>query len=241
MLINTRMNGQPSLAEQAEMAAKRKRDATQIFDGPAERDHTLSTPDSPDGHTDHVAEDAGFDAAAADADAPNAPDRHRVKSAGRLENAIERHNANAPTANRPGRDLVGGPTSPDRAPLAPTGGTNAPAAPVLSDERHVGSGSPDSLATAAEAARDGATRAQTRAPEGLDFTSSGPGVHQAARHPDGSFVGQGDVPMARLDLTKQGGHDAAQVFSRPNASLPARAMNGPSTRQPNTSTNERND
>lgn len=244
MLLGTRMTGRPSLLEQQQAAEKRRKaEATQVLDGPAERDHTRSSADGPtDGHQhmhqDHVADDEGFDDAAADADAPHAPDRHQVKSAGRLENAIARHMADAPSANRAGRELVGRPTSPAAAPTNPTGGTAAPGAPVLSDARDAGSGSPDTLSSHAEAAREGANRAQTRAPAGLDFQSSGSGVQAAGRNPDGSFVAAHDVAVAKLDLTRQG--TPAAHFARPNAALPGHAMNGPTTGQPNASTNERN-
>jgi len=238
-LLGTRVNGRPSALEQAAVEkAKRPKatDATQVYDGPAQRDHT-------DDAETAESEREGFDDAPAE-DGGDAPDRHRIKppaTKGRnpIADAIERHNAHTPTSTSAGRELVNPPTSRDRAPLNPTGGTAAPGAPVLADARGDASGTPDSLSTHAEAAREGVTRAQTRAPSGLDFTSSGAGIHAAARHPDGSFVGQGDVPHATLDLTRQGA--PAAHFTRPNEALPGHAMNGPSTGQPNVNTNERTD
>lgn len=236
-LLGTRVNGQPSAAE----IAKRQRVA-QIYDGPTAVDHAANEPNSPDGHTDpatdHVAEDdAGFHDAPADTTA-NRPDRHRVKSAGPIGDAIQAHNAHAPNSRRAGRELVGHPTSQDRAPMDPTGGTEAPGAPSLSDDRAESSRTPDSLSTGVEADRGGPDRPQTRAPKGLDYGARGDGVQVAGRNADGSFMAPHDVAVQKLDLTNSV-TSPATFFRRPFLTGPGHEAISPSTHAPNVAANER--
>lgn len=220
-LIGTRTNGNPSPLEQAQLAEKRRKDkATEVYGVPEPVDRTAESADGPPPD-----------------DTETAPGM--AKSRGPIANAIEQHNALAPTPERAGRPLVAPPTSLCDAPLDPRYGSEAPAAPLLASDRGMCSLTPDSSSPASLVERSGPNRPQTTAPAGLDFTSTAGPDTAASRNPDGTFTGAGNVPVARLDLQAQHGANAAVVFSRPNVALSGRAANSPSTRQPNTSTNER--
>lgn len=219
MLLNCSWNGQPSPAEKARRQSKPA--TAEVFDGPVA--------------VDHAAREAIVD------DAPDDDEMVDVEKASNpIHDAISAHNAHAPTPGRIGRRLAGGPTSPDNAPLDPRSGQLAPGAPQLAADRTASASHPDSSSPPRLADRSGPDRPLTPAPSGLDFTSVASG-EAPTRNDDGGFLGVGDVPVARLDLQRQGFHDAARVFTRPNAeTLPNRAAAGTRIGQPNRSTDERN-